>query len=194
VLLLLDEPLSSLDAEMRLKVRQDLRVILKASKVSALFVTHDQEEALYLGDRVAVMNKGGVEQVGTPEQIFHEPKTGFVAEFLGGSDFLPGRVTENGIETEIGVVVQNAELPVGTQVELVIRPDDVHFEPDSAAGSLILPAISAAPHIYTGCACLQAACCTLQCLTIGGIRLGRGCVCVWTRITRLRGWRNNDGW
>jgi iron(III) transport system ATP-binding protein len=138
VLLLLDEPLSSLDAEMRLKVRQDLRVILKTSQVAALFVTHDQEEALYLGDRVAVMNKGRVEQVGTPEQIFHEPKTGFVAEFLGGSEFLPGRVTENGIETEIGVVVQGAELPVGTQVDLVIRPDDVHFEPDSAAGSLIL--------------------------------------------------------
>ena len=138
ILVLLDEPLSNLDADLRLKMREDLRVILRAGNATAIFVTHDQEEALYIGDRVAVMNRGRIEQVGTPEEVFHSPATRFVAEFMGNSDFLPGIATAGGAETEIGWVVQKVDAPAGTTVEFALRPDDVRFAPDPQGKSMIL--------------------------------------------------------
>ncbi|MEX1248363.1 MAG: ABC transporter ATP-binding protein [Anaerolineales bacterium] len=138
ILVLLDEPFSNLDADLRLKMREDLRVILRASSATAVFVTHDQEEALYIGDRIAVMNKGRIEQVGTPEEIFHQPATRFVAEFMGNSDFLPGVVSAEGVETEIGSVLQKVSAPLGSPIELVLRPDDVHFAPDASGEALVL--------------------------------------------------------
>jgi len=138
ILVLLDEPLSNLDADLRLKMREDLRVILRAGNATAIFVTHDQEEALYIGDRVAVMNRGRIEQAGTPEAVFHVPATRFVAEFMGNSDFLPGAVTVEGVETEIGLIAQKLEAPSGSHVEFVLRPDDVRFAPDVQGKSLIL--------------------------------------------------------
>ena len=138
ILILLDEPLSNLDADLRLRMREDLRVILKARKATAIFVTHDQEEALYIGDRLAVMNQGAIEQVGTPEQIFHQPATRFVAEFMGNSDFLPGMIVPGGVATEIGQITQTFDAPSGSAVELVLRPDDVRFEPDAKSKSMIL--------------------------------------------------------
>lgn len=138
ILILLDEPLSNLDADLRLKMREDLRVILRARNATAIFVTHDQEEALYIGDRVAVMNQGALEQVGTPEQVFHQPATRFVAEFMGSSDFLPGTVALGGIDTEIGHIPQAMDAHNGAVGELVFRPDDVRFEPDAASKSIIL--------------------------------------------------------
>ncbi|MCW5876034.1 MAG: ABC transporter ATP-binding protein [Anaerolineales bacterium] len=138
VLLLLDEPLSSLDADLRLKMREELRVLLKASKLSAIFVTHDQEEALYLGDRLAVMNRGQVEQVGTPEEIFNAPTTDFVAEFMGKGDFLPGTATAKGVETEIGLIGPAVAAQAGAAVDLVLRADDVRFEADPEGASIIL--------------------------------------------------------
>ncbi len=138
VLLLLDEPFSNLDADLRSQMREEVRVILKGTKTSAIFVTHDQEEALYIGDRLAVMHKGRLEQIGAPEDIFHHPATRFVAEFMGNTDFLPGKVTGEGIETEIGLIPQKVDLEIGAEVELAVRADDITFEPQKGANSMVL--------------------------------------------------------
>ena len=90
-LLLLDEPFSNLDPGLRDQVRRDVMSILRSSGITAVFVTHDQEEAMYVGDSIVVMNRGMVEQQGAPEDIFHRPNSRFVAEFVGMVDFLAGR-------------------------------------------------------------------------------------------------------
>jgi iron(III) transport system ATP-binding protein len=128
--LLLDEPFSNLDAGLRAQVREEVRDILKAVGTTVLFVTHDQEEALFMGDRVAVLNAGRLEQVGTPEEVFHCPATRFVAEFMGHTGFLPARVTPEGLETELGFLPQRLPLPPGTEVDVLVRPDDLTLRPD----------------------------------------------------------------
>jgi len=133
VLLLLDEPFSNLDADLRTQMRIELRTILKKIQTTAILVTHDQEEAMFMGDRIAVINRGQLEQIGTPEIIFHQPTNRFVAEFMGETTFLPGVVCDQGIETEIGIYAQRVNLPIGTQVEITLRPDDVRFEPQADA-------------------------------------------------------------
>jgi iron(III) transport system ATP-binding protein len=107
-------------------------------RATVVFVTHDQEEALYMGDRLAVLQNGHLEQIGTPEEIFHESNTRFVAEFMGDSDFLKGKVTQTGIQTEIGLLDQVVDLPVSTQVEIAIRADDISFQIDGSGNSLIV--------------------------------------------------------
>ncbi|MFO7679366.1 MAG: ABC transporter ATP-binding protein, partial [Chloroflexota bacterium] len=136
--LLLDEPFSNLDAALRHSVRQEVKDLLKASGATAVFVTHDQEEALFLGDQVAVMNAGRLEQIDTPENLFHQPHTRFVAQFLGHSDFIPGAVAAGGIETPLGFQAQKTDLVPGTAVTVMVRPDDVKLEPDPDGGSRIL--------------------------------------------------------
>ncbi|HEX6386896.1 MAG TPA: ABC transporter ATP-binding protein [Anaerolineae bacterium] len=136
--LLLDEPFSNLDTSLRAQVRQEVRDVLKQNQATAIFVTHDQEEALFLGDQVAVMNEGKVEQVGTPEIIYHRPQSIFVANFMGQTDFISGRVTEAGIETPLGVLPQSLPLPAGTEVEVALRPDDIQIEADEAGNGRIL--------------------------------------------------------
>lgn len=138
VLVLMDEPFSSLDADLRHEVREQVRGILKAMSATAVFVTHDQEEALFMGDRLAVFQSGRLEQVGVPEEIFHDSATRFVAEFMGDSDFLPGVVKENGIETELGLIPQKINLPVDSPVEIALRSDDVNFDQDNPANALVL--------------------------------------------------------
>ena len=133
--LLLDEPFSNLDAALRLQVRAEVRELLKRSQATAIFVTHDQEEALFIGDSVAVMNAGRIEQLGTPETVFQRPATRFVAEFMGHSDFLPGRITANGVETALGRLPQQLALGDGTHVEVLVRPDDVSLAPPGADGA-----------------------------------------------------------
>jgi iron(III) transport system ATP-binding protein len=138
VLVLMDEPFSSLDADLRMEMREHVRHILKTMKATVVFVTHDQEEALYMGDRLAVLQNGHLEQIGTPEQIFHESNTRFVAEFMGDSDFLKGRVSRSGIQTEIGLLDQVVDLPVSTPVEIALRADDIGFQIDGSGNSLIV--------------------------------------------------------
>lgn len=138
IVLLLDEPFTGLDADLRKQVREEVRVILKAIEATAIFVTHDQEEALFMGDRLAVFNNGRLEQIGAPEEIFHAPATRFVAEFMGQSDFLPGMITPHGIMTEIGLLDQKMELPPGSQVEIAVRADDINFDLQEGAGGLII--------------------------------------------------------
>jgi iron(III) transport system ATP-binding protein len=107
-----------------------------------VFVTHDQEEALLLGDRVAVINAGRLEQVDTPEGIFHAPRTRFVAGFLGRADFLPAVVTPRGLATELGILqpriaAVDGDAPEGT-VEVLVRPDDVAIAPSVAGVGTVL--------------------------------------------------------
>jgi iron(III) transport system ATP-binding protein len=130
---LLDEPFSNLDADLRAQVRDDVRAILKGTGTSAVFVTHDQEEALLLGDRVALIRQGRLEQIDTPEGIFHAPKTRAVAAFFGRADFLTAAVTADGLLTEAGLLPQrmvaaNGEAP-GSRLEVLVRPDDLHISP-----------------------------------------------------------------
>ena len=94
--LLLDEPLSNLDARLRLHMRGELRRLVKDTGVTAIYVTHDQKEALSMADRIAVMDAGRVVQIGTAEEIYNRPASRFVADFVGEANFLSGRVTATG--------------------------------------------------------------------------------------------------
>jgi iron(III) transport system ATP-binding protein len=129
VILLLDEPFSNLDTSLRAQVRAEVRQLLKHSRATAIFVTHDQEEALFIGDRVAVMNEGQLEQVGTPQEVFHKPASRFVAAFMGQTDFIPGRVAAEGIETPLGLFPTDEAAEIGTAVEVAARPDDIKLLP-----------------------------------------------------------------
>lgn len=91
-LMLFDEPLSNLDAKLRLKVRLDIRKLHRQSGITAVYVTHDQEEAMALADRIAVMNQGDIEQLATPEEVYNNPTSAFVADFMGFENILRGRV------------------------------------------------------------------------------------------------------
>jgi len=94
-LMLFDEPLSNLDAKLRLKVRLDIRKLHRRSGITAVYVTHDQEEAMALADRIAVMNQGEIQQLGTPEEVYNEPVNAFVADFMGFENILRGGVTRD---------------------------------------------------------------------------------------------------
>ncbi|MFA5837374.1 MAG: ABC transporter ATP-binding protein [Bellilinea sp.] len=141
VLVLMDEPFSSLDTDLRLEMREQVRSLLKAMNASVVFVTHDQEEALYMGDRLAVFQQGRLEQLGTPEQVFQNSATRFVAEFMGNSAFLSGEVIPGGIQTEVGLVSQPVNLPTGSRVELAVRVDDLDFYPDPTGNAVIVERI-----------------------------------------------------
>jgi len=126
-LLLLDEPLSALDAKVRARLRHEVKDLQEKLGVTTIMVTHDQEEALTMADRIVVMNHGVVEQIGTPEEIYSEPASPFVADFIGTMNFAPaeiarpGRVRLGGVELE----ADEADLPAGTPVTLAIRPEDI---------------------------------------------------------------------
>jgi iron(III) transport system ATP-binding protein len=136
--LLLDEPFSNLDATLRANVRGEVRSLLKRGGTTAVFVTHDQEEALLLGDRVGVLRDGRLEQIDTPERIFHRPRTRFVAEFLGQTNFVPGRATRGGVESALGILPRPVDMPEGSPVEIALRPEDVTFTPQEDGPAYIL--------------------------------------------------------
>jgi iron(III) transport system ATP-binding protein len=136
--ILLDEPFSNLDAGMRVQMRQEVRDILRRSGYAVVFVTHDQTEALFMGDRVAVMREGHIEQTGTPRDVFQSPVTRFVATFIGQADFLPARVCGCGLSTEVGTLDQTLELPAGGEVEVMVRPDDVKLIPSPQGSGRIV--------------------------------------------------------
>ena len=132
-LLLLDEPLSNLDAKLRLRLRDDLRRIIKKTGITALYVTHDQSEAVVLGDRIGVMRDGKLLQLASADEIYNRPADLFVAGFMGASNVLPGRVVVRNGEygtVELGagnrVVAQMApNLATGAAVKLALRPENV---------------------------------------------------------------------
>jgi iron(III) transport system ATP-binding protein len=129
-LMLLDEPFSSLDADLRAQMRDEIERILRSTGTTTVFVTHDQEEAFTLADRVGVLHEGRIEQLDTPQQVYHRPATRFVASFVGAADFLPGTVTSGSIATEVGIFANVDGLPAGASVDVMIRPDDITFVSD----------------------------------------------------------------
>jgi iron(III) transport system ATP-binding protein len=137
-LLLLDEPFSNLDADLRSQMREDVQAILRATATTAIFVTHDQEEAFTLADQVGVLDRGRLEQLAPPETIYHRPATPFVAEFVGAADFIPGVVTPRGVETELGTFANTEGRALGARVSVMIRPDDVTFVPREDGDTVIL--------------------------------------------------------
>lgn len=126
-LVLLDEPLSNLDVQVRLRLREEIRDILKATGTSAVFVTHDQEEALAIADLVAVMSKGKLEQIGTPQEVYTQPSSRFVAEFVTGANFIPAERQGQFWATEVGYFT--AADAREKKVELMIREEDLLIEP-----------------------------------------------------------------
>ena len=136
-LMLLDEPFSNLDADLRAQMRDEVERILRTTGTTAIFVTHDQDEALALADRVGVLHAGRMEQVAPPEEIYHRPATRFVAAFVGDADFLPGDVTSEGVLTEVGVLANPDQRPPGDRVDVMIRPDDVSFVPQRDGPGMI---------------------------------------------------------
>lgn len=137
-IVLMDEPFSNLDADQRSKIRDEVRFILKQTETTVLFVTHDQEEALFMGDSLAVMRAGRLEQLGPPELVFKAPASTFIAEFLGSAEFLPAKVAEAQLETEIGALPQQVEQASGVEITIGFRPDDVNFTPDPKGKSMVL--------------------------------------------------------
>lgn len=134
-IMLLDEPFASLDHNLRVEVREETAHILRSAGSAVLFVTHDQQEALALGDRVAIMRGGRIEQLGTPELVFHNPTSTFVATFLGDADFLPARYNGNGsLYTEAGPCPAPDAMP-SDDIQIMVRPHEVRLEasPDGSA-------------------------------------------------------------
>jgi ABC-type Fe3+/spermidine/putrescine transport system ATPase subunit len=125
--LLFDEPFGALDAQIRTRLRREIRELLKKIKVPSIFITHDQEEALELADRIAVLNKGRLEQIGTPYEVYNEPRTEHVATFLGAANILGGKVDGGSFVAE-GVSLsleKESRLKDGEEAKLVFRPEDV---------------------------------------------------------------------
>jgi len=139
--LLLDEPLSNLDAKLREEMRFEIKDLQRRLEITAVYVTHDQAEALALSDRVAVMNEGRIEQVGTPDEIYDQPGSQFVADFIGLSDFIEGTVLS--VEAEKAIVAVGDlrfAVPASPKMQprekllFFIRPNDIDLLPPGRAG------------------------------------------------------------
>lgn len=141
--LLLDEPLSNLDAKLRLEMRTEIRRICKEAGLTAIYVTHDQKEALSVADRLAVLNGGVVEQCGPPREVYQRPVSMFAASFIGETNFLHGTLTEcNGahgrVKTDLGEFVSEAVAPglaAGAKVAISLRPETLKLG-EAAAGAV----------------------------------------------------------
>ncbi len=143
--MLLDEPFSNLDADLRMELRAETKRILKTSGTTAILVTHDQAEAFSLSDRIGLLNHGRLEQVGTPDEIYHRPLTRFVARFAGRADFVAGRVEGDLVVSVIGNFPLEEPLDPAVkrklaEVEIMIRPDDVAFVVDPQGAASLLEA------------------------------------------------------
>ena len=143
-ILLLDEPLSNLDAKLRLRLRADLRRIIKQAGLTALYVTHDQSEAVVLGDQIGVMNQGKLLQMGTPQQIYNQPSDLFVASFTGASNALYGTVVNHDGVDHVVELAQGAKvrarclnpLSQGQAVVIAVRPENISLTAVATQGSL----------------------------------------------------------
>ncbi|WP_297070861.1 ABC transporter ATP-binding protein [Thermococcus sp.] len=140
--LLLDEPLSNLDAKLRLEMRSEIRRIQRELGITVIYVTHDQEEAMAISDRIAVMNVGTVEQIGTPKDIYESPRTEFVASFMGKTNVVPAKIVERD-GNHVAVEFENFHLDgltytgEGDRVVLVIRPERIRLKPGKNTVSLL---------------------------------------------------------
>ncbi|ELV8623614.1 ABC transporter ATP-binding protein [Vibrio cidicii] len=129
-LLLLDEPFSNIDTQVRHELIGEIRKLFKAQGVTAIFVTHSREEAFAFADKMAVMNHGVIEQYGTASELYYQPSSKFVADFLGGGSYLPAtRLSESEFETQLGVVEAQAQQPIelNARCELLLRPQHIQI-------------------------------------------------------------------
>lgn len=136
-IILLDEPFSNLDVQVRLYLRQEVRDILRQVGASGVFVTHDQEEALALADRVAVMHRGHLEQIDTPEVVYGQPASRFVAEFVTQANFLPAQPSPQGWQTEVGCFVTETSAADHTPMDLMVRQEDIALVEDAAGAAVV---------------------------------------------------------
>ncbi len=142
LLLLLDEPFGALDRKLRESMQLEVRRVQRRLGITTVFITHDQEEALILSDRVAIMNRGRIEQVGVPTEIYDRPGSAFVADFVGESNIFPGRVTRSEagasrVELDNGLALDCAGTwPVGSRIGAMIRPERLSRVDDTGANAL----------------------------------------------------------
>ncbi|ADL52564.1 ABC transporter ATP-binding protein [Clostridium cellulovorans] len=142
--LLLDEPLGALDLKLRKQMQLELKHLQKKLGITFIFVTHDQEEALTMSDRIVVMNKGVIEQVGTPEELYETPATKFVADFLGETNLLEGEVIE--VKEEYGTVKSNEDIfiipkgsyNIGDKLSVSIRPERIKLKTETSSDEISL--------------------------------------------------------
>lgn len=130
--LLLDEPFSSLDIGLRRDIRDETLHLLKVGNATALLVTHDPEEAMFMADRIALMRDGTLEQIGTPEALYFRPKNAFVAGFLGEVNRLPGTITSAGVETPLGTLPNAHDHPLGARVVALVRSEGLELTLEGA--------------------------------------------------------------
>jgi len=128
--LLLDEPLGALDLQLRKQMQIELKQIQRTVGITFIYVTHDQEEALTMSDRIAVMNEGVLQQCGTPEEIYERPANAFVAGFIGISNLLPGQVEDRGVRLDFGQHIDaeiDGTMPAGSKVLICVRPEKLRI-------------------------------------------------------------------
>jgi putative spermidine/putrescine transport system ATP-binding protein len=138
--LLLDEPLSAPDAKVRLQLREQIRSVQQRLGTTTLFVTHDQEEALSMADRVGVMKEGKLEQIAMPDQLYANPATAFVAEFVGTMNRIPGELTGSGqVRSLGGAVPVHGEAPAdgAREVDVLVRPEGLRIEPVPGGNGIV---------------------------------------------------------
>ena len=152
-LMLLDEPFSNLDVDLRERLSLEVRGILKASNTTAILVTHDQHEAFALADEIGIMHEGTIEQWDSAYDLYHKPRTRFVADFVGQGVFLRGVATAPGrVLTELGELATEMPLPTGdgSAVDLLVRPDDiVHDDESPWKAEVAAKAFRGADFVYT---------------------------------------------
>ena len=140
--LLLDEPLSNLDTKLRVEMRSEIRRICRSAHLTAIYVTHDQKEALSIADRMAILNAGRIEQIGPPQEVYLHPANKFIAGFMGETNFIDGTIVDAGqtsvmVDTPLGRVVaaNTASYQSGTKITLSIRPEVIRLG-DCPAGAV----------------------------------------------------------
>ncbi|KFF41110.1 MAG: ABC transporter ATP-binding protein [Candidatus Atelocyanobacterium thalassa] len=136
-LILLDEPLSNLDVQVRLQLRHEIRHVLKGTGITAIFVTHDQEEALAISDKIGVMSYGKIEQFGTPEEVYTHPSSRFVAEFVTQANFIPAKRKGRLWTTEIGQWEAPSTFENIPEGDLMVRQEDITLQPDDT-GEIVI--------------------------------------------------------
>jgi iron(III) transport system ATP-binding protein len=151
-LLLLDEPFSGLDTELRARLASEVRTILKSDGICSLLVTHDQREAFDFADRIAVIHEGAICQFDTPYNLYHEPRTPFVAHFVGPGEIVKAEVVApRSVDSPLGILTSDEDLsyPVGSAVHLFLRPDDlIHDDNSDYQATLIGKHFRGAHHLY----------------------------------------------
>ncbi len=135
--LLLDEPFSNLDPELRTSLRYEVRAIVQRAGITTVLVTHDQSEAFAMADRIAVMHEGRLHQVDTPERLYRQPHSRFVAGFLGRAQWVSGDVHGAHVETELGMFANSSD-STAASVDVLLRPEELQLVPDARGGARVV--------------------------------------------------------